>query len=224
VNRALITAVLAIVLAATVVPERGDTAPTKASRLIDRTFSCNVPIQAGARERLSVSAVSGFRDPDNRPNWKWKPGAEVRNATFFEGTYARVSAGSPPVTGLSAVVSATRCRPAARSIPLTPAGLVGGRASQLIGNTTVGTDTYECGVPSRILVRLRAAFRTPVTFKVRRVNYVGGGRVWTTTTAAVVREGQLAVRTETGRPLAYASVSQAGPARLFGSARSCVFE
>jgi hypothetical protein len=149
VNYATITAVLAIALAAAgSLGERGYSAPVQASRLIDRTFSCNVPIQAGARERLSVSAVTGFRDPDNRPNWKWKPAAVVRNATFFEGTYAGLSAGSPPITGFSAVVSATRCRPVARSIPLTAAGLSGGPASQLQGNTTVRSDANDSGADS----------------------------------------------------------------------------
>lgn len=221
VNRALITTVLAIALAATAVPDGGYAAPVQASRLIDRTFSRSVPIRAGARERLIVSAVSGFRDPDNKPNWKWKPRVSAQAGEFFGEGYAGFSAGAPPTDSRNLTFSATLCRPTSQSIPLATRSLSGGTASQLQGNLTTGSDAYECRVTNRVLIRIRASFRTPVALRVQRLF---GRRYWTTTTPAIVRKGELAVAAESGQPLAYASASESGPARLFGSTKNCVFE
>ncbi len=67
-------------------------------------------------------------------------------------------------------------------------------------------------------MRVRVVFRVPVTLRVQRRF---GQQTLTTTTATAAREAQLAVRTVAGKPLAYASASETGKARLF-VAPSCV--
>lgn len=77
-------------------------------------------------------------------------------------------------------------------------------------------ETFDCAAPRRVLVRVRAMFHVPTVLE--------SGRPWgypALTAEGEVREAALAVRTQAGRPLAFATVSESGNVRLF-TARSCV--
>jgi hypothetical protein len=74
---------------------------------------------------------------------------------------------------------------------------------------------FDCAAPRRVLVRIRATFHVPTTFE--------SGRPWgypALTAEGEVREAALAVRTQAGRPLAFATVTESGKVRLF-TARNC---
>jgi hypothetical protein len=96
---------------------------------------------------------------------------------------------------------AVRCKQSAMRVPLTTKGLAGFAASPL-------DDEYQCVVPRRVLVRVRATYRAPTSLR--------PNRKWGTLEArGVVREGVVAVSTETGRPVALATVNENGKARLY---------
>lgn len=183
-------------------------------RVVDRTFSCAVARDQGAR-LFDAAAVSGYRDPQEPAEWKWQPGAWVLDRAG--SSLASVTAGAPPLLvrrqriPMLAVLPA-KCRPS-EAIPFSRRGLTGGSASQL-----QGSDRYECRAGSRVLVRVRAVFRAPTTFTKQRYR---GRMILATPPEAVVREAQLAIQTLTGKPLVYADLFESGRARLF-TAASCV--
>ncbi|MBA3401684.1 MAG: hypothetical protein H0U05_06810 [Actinobacteria bacterium] len=184
------------------------------SRVIDRTLSCAVFPQGGV-EAVDVSARSGLRLYTDRSRWKYPASAGVGD---FAGTFVSVSAGNPvadPEPGFPAsphrlsIVAGRTCTVAPR-IPLSTAGLAGGPASQL-------EDRYDCLPGRRVLVRVRAVFRSATSLRLKRyrrgdVYHVANG---------TVAEGKVAVRSLTGRPLAYVQIFESGKARLF-TARGCV--
>jgi hypothetical protein len=186
------------------------------SRIVDRAFLCSVPLQAGLRQ-IEVSAVSGFRDPDNRRRWRHNAAAAVGKLGVGD---AWVSAGDLPggARDRALGIDAQNCRSTTARAPFSTKGLVGGVASQLQGGQHVGSDAYECQASSRVVIRIRALFRAPTRLEVQRRF---GRRILTTVTAVVAREAQLAVRTQTGKPIAYASATESGKARLF-TAPSCL--
>ncbi|HUH14457.1 MAG TPA: hypothetical protein VML35_01070 [Gaiellaceae bacterium] len=190
------------------------TAPT---RVIDRTFVCTVAPHVGVRF-FEVSAVTGFRDPDEPKRWRWAAGAEIEGARLG---FASSRAGAP-MERLTRwlYVDPETCKAASGRVLLSPRGLVGGAASQLQGTTTVGSDSYRCVTPRRFLLRVRAVFRTPTAL---RVQHLFAKRWLTTSTAAVATEVKLAARTEAGKQLAYTEIFQSGKARLFAS-KTCKFE
>lgn len=194
---------------------------TAPSRVIDRTFMCSSAPHAGVRY-FDVSAVTGFRDPDQPRAWKWPARAAIANRGR---AYVSSAAGAPihrdfPIVMRWLNVDPERCEASSARVTLSSRGLVGGAASQLQGSDTLGSDSYRCVTPRRFLLRVRAAFRTPTTLTVQRMN---GARWLTTPVAAVASKVELAVRTEAGRQLAYTNIYESGQARLFGS-RSCRFE
>lgn len=199
---------LALVAVALVAPLSAGARPAApAATVIDRTRSCSATPDTVRKFR--VSAVSGFRDPANRQRWKWTANfaAESRGLTV-----AYVNAGDLPESRWRAMgINMAKCRTSAGRVPLSARGLTGGLASQL-----QGSDAYECVVTGRVLVRVRAVFRAPPIFRVRRAY---GEPISETSTP--VREAQLAIRTLTGKALAYATASEAGKATLF-TAPSCV--
>lgn len=207
------------VAAVVFIVQPADPAQPGASRIIDRSFSCSVVLRAGARV-IDVSATSGYRDPDNRSQWKWLASAYTRTRDGFP---VYVSAGAPPPVPDPGATRQTRwltidsqlCESTTASATLSAKGLVGGPASQL-----QGSDEYECTTPSRVIFRIRAVFRTATTLRVQRLF---GQRRLTTANAAIVREARLAVRTPSGKPLAYAEVFESGKARVF-AARTCVHD
>lgn len=103
-------------------------------------------------------------------------------------------------------VNRTLCNPAHAAVSLSTSGLRGG---------AVGSDgtTIECDAPKRVFVRFRATVRGSTVLRERARLFLA--------TNAPASDAKLAVRTPSGRLLAYADVSDSGKARLF-TARSCV--
>ena len=93
------------------------------------------------------------------------------------------------------------CRAVRSTVPLSPRGLAGGRASQL-------GERFECVVPRRVFVRIRAEFRESV-------------QASRTEVAVPLRSGRIAVRAASGRTIVYADVLESGRARLYLAA-NCV--
>jgi hypothetical protein len=187
------------------------------SKVIDATFRCSIEPRAGLT-LITTSARSGFRDPTKSARWRYLSASSVGSR---DGYLVSVSAGSPLVSdpGVPPIsrwlyVEGTHCRRVSAQVTLSSSRLDGGVASQLPGTTQVGYDAFECATTRAVLVRLRATFRTPTRLRVVR-------GAWTTSTAAVVRTAEVAVRTSAGKELSYSTVSEAGTATLF-TARSCV--
>jgi hypothetical protein len=162
-----------------------------------------------------------------RTGWKQLPLAAVRDGGLtgslehaLDVSVAWVAAGRPsPSTVLEqqtewlfyahtfGTVALNRrvCTPSTARVPLTATGLRGGAPGPF------GQD-FDCVAPRRVLVRLRAVMASPPTLYQDR-------QFLKTRTA--VKEGYLAVRTPTGKPLVFATVSESGKARLL-TASSCV--
>lgn len=96
-----------------------------------------------------------------------------------------------------------RCK-SAPPIPLTSRGLTGG--------TSTYAEQFDCTVGRNVLVRIRAVFGAPVKLKRVRGFLEADG---------AVREGELAVRTQSGKPLAYGKFVASKRTRLF-VAGTCV--
>lgn len=197
----------------------GSHAELEASTTIDLVFACAVSLQAGVRG-LDVSAVFGVRDTDNLPRWRWRSAATVGGSPF--ASFLWIQAGVSPPTSPSERnlgVDSQQCKARTARVRLASGDLVGYRASQFRNRNTAyaGERVYVCRVPRAVLVRVRAVFRAPTAMK---ATWRFGQRVLTTTNAAIVREAELAVRTEAGKQLAYAQVLESGIARLF-TARGC---
>lgn len=200
-------ALVAVVLVAPLSAGARPAAPAApAATVIDRSLSCAAT--PDTVRKIVVSAESGFRDPTNQQRWKWPAGATLRSSGYFV-VYAYVGTlpDLPPGAGQyrSLGINMGRCRASTARVPLSARGLTGGVASQL-----QGSDAYECVVARRVLIRVRAVFRAPATFRVRRSF---GEPIHETATPA--KDVQLAVRTQAGKPLAYARVSETGKATLF---------
>lgn len=181
------------------------TARPLASRTIDRTVVCSVGMRAGVR-KVEVHARSGTRLFGDTTKWKYLASASVEDSTGLV-SLAWALAGWPPATepGLNwtnqTLGISTACKQSSRRVPLTTKGLTGFSASPL-------DDEYQCAVPQRVLVRAKATFRATTSLRLNRK--------WRQLTArGVVREGVLAVRTESGRPVALATVNESGKARLY---------
>lgn len=193
-------------LVAALLASPGVGAGTAKSRVIDLTIRCPVSLMAGIRE-LHVNAQAGVRDQGDPSKWFALP-----EVSLYSGPLPSVSLG---VRGGRPEQSTTQdsrrftlwmnddaCRPASTTVALSPKGLPGGAASQLL-------QRFECVVPRRILIRVRANFRSPTSLQ-------RGGF-----TATPLKSGYLAVRSEAGKPLVYAEVFESGKARLF-LAGNCV--
>jgi hypothetical protein len=97
------------------------------------------------------------------------------------------------------------CTPSTAKVPLSSAGLQANAPGPL------GRE-FDCEAPRRVLVRVRAVFRSPAPLYQDR---------FFLKTRRPVRDGYLAVRTQAGAPLVFQTVSESGRSRLF-TARSCV--
>jgi hypothetical protein len=191
-------------LAASLGPPAG--AEPAASATLDRTVVCSIGIRAGVR-KVEVHARTGTRLFDDPTKWKFLASAEVRDPSFVGRSAAWIAAGWPPAlepgqepSGVTLSV-ALRCTATTARVPLTTRGLSGFPASPL-------DDEYHCVVSRRVLVRVRAVFRAPTTLRPNRKWGTLEGR-------GIVREGVLAVRTESGAPVALATVHESGKSRLY---------
>jgi hypothetical protein len=192
---------------------------TASAQVIDRTLSCSVK-----NREVEVRAHAGFRDDGIWQNLAFaivRTGFVTSRAAVLDDALAWVSAGRTAHetnlenegTALSAQYYGTlaenrgACRPVTRRVPLTTKGLRGGPVGAL-------AEQFDCAAPRRVLVRLRAVRQRPAPF-FRDRHFLK--------TRGDLAAGFLAVRTQSGRPLAFATVSESGKARLF-TARSCIEE
>lgn len=215
-------AVVLVLLAAVVALDTASVAPagSAATQVLDRTFSCAVVTRGGTRE-LEARAHTGTRDGGR---WFKLPYAGLRAGVFSGPTgnlLAWVTAGKPDAAttidqefetlDARAVgtigIRAKACSAAKGSVPLSRRGLSGGTAAAI-------GDELECVTPRRVLVRIRARLSGKASL---------GGRGDFRSLHAPVREAKLAVRTLTGKQLAYAEVSESGSARLF-TAKGCTLQ
>lgn len=185
-----------------------------AVRVVDRTIECSTGYHGGARVTFALAQTA------YGPRWKWLPYADVGGRDIL--AYASIAAGSPApsagqttaATTRSVAVDSRRCNVSNAEVALSSRGLRGGQASQF-----QHSDEYECSAPSRILIRLRAEFARPATFRAQPLYQA---RYYTTTTSAVAaKKAALAVTTMNGNPLVYATVVETGKATLF-TAPNCI--
>jgi hypothetical protein len=189
--------------------------------VLDRTYVCGVELKGGLYQ-LEARAHAGVR---SGATWAKLPYAALRTGNFgrapFGNMLAWVTAGAPvrattvdqeywtfPVADAGTVgIYSKLCRQAARPVPLQPTGLRSRDAGRL------GTELV-CEAPPRVLVRVQAVLSSSGRLRSGQDFHF---------THAPLREATLAVRTLSGKPLAFATVSQAGKASLF-TARGCVAE
>jgi hypothetical protein len=195
-----------VALAAALAAPTASATPT-AVRVVDRTLLCTTGFQEGARV-LFVRAQAAFGQGGTL-DWLAgvyisTPGNPDPTHPNFRPSLAGVNAGWPPKPPLKSGglgFSNRHCVSSKEDVGLSRRGLVGGVASQT-------GDDYNCVVPRRVLIRVRAVFRAPVELKsiARRMYSNAEGRV---------EQGQIAIQTLTGKPLIYGDVREAGRARLF---------
>jgi hypothetical protein len=166
--------------------------PGTGAKAIDRTFLCSIAMRGGIPLlEIRASAATVIDAAHFGASTNWNPDAGLISASTE-----------------SLSLNPTRCTPSRARVALTTAKLEGGAAGP--------SEEFECETPSRVLVRVRAVFRSAARLETNRdFGYpmlIAGGEV---------REASLAIRTPAGRPLAFASIHESGRARLFGG-RGCV--
>ena len=195
-------------------PLRRPTGPS--TSVIDRTLLCTTTPSGGVRQ-IQLRANVGFRQARV---WKTLPFAVVasggvRSAVdVLEDSLAWVAAGKydhnanlSPSDGL-VLTNATRlgtwalnrgvCAPAKTRVPLSAKGL------RPASPDALGV-TFDCRTPRRVLIRVRAvAYSIPTRYREQSFEK----------TKAALQHAFLAVRTQAGKPLAFAAVFDTGKARL----------
>lgn len=165
----------------------------EASRIVDRTFSCETGYVGGVYQATVESYW--FAPPQGE---RRIPSATV-TTVLTDGFLGGISPSSMYVNRL-------HCDPTRARLPLTTKGLRGGAFSQF------GT-AHDCYTPPRVLVRIRGEFVKPTTL--RTVSRFGYPQL---EAPGATKQAQLAVGTLAGKPLAYASIAGAKKTRLFTSA------
>jgi hypothetical protein len=201
------------------------------ARVVDRTYMCSVAVHNGVRQ-LTTRAARGFRE-DGRT--RWFASVSVTNAeggppaklpptptgqipiwytnwefAAFAGLDVAHPEPSPPLQPYRAGLSVTprrACTASRARVPLAPRGLDGFPADYF-------GDEVECVAPAKVLVRVRAVFAVPASFRLDRSR----GELRTQRASGAVREAAVAVQAMSGRPLVYASAAAGGVARLFDAA------
>jgi hypothetical protein len=135
----------------------------QASRITDRTVVCKM-LGTGfpdAVRFLRATATPHLPESEAPPNANVTNGDE--SVAPLVGAGVRTSKG--PIgagftTGEARISdrTGTRCVRTRLRIPLSRRGLVGGTASE------IGT-SYRCTVPAKVLIRVRAVFKRPTSFK-----------------------------------------------------------
>lgn len=188
-----------------------------AGSVVERTLRCATSPSGGIRE-VEARANAGTR---LHGDWVRLPfgAASTGNVTYaLTDSLAWITAGKPTAgttLDLDFRSSAVRdwgtlgvsraCRAVSARVPLVPSGLKGGAASPL-------GDTFDCPTPRHVLLRVRAIAVTETTLRIR------GDFLRTT---VPMKSGQIAVRTEEGKPIMYSEVFENGTARLY-TAKGCV--
>jgi hypothetical protein len=172
------------------------TASGAGARVIDRTFLCTTASQGGIR-MISVRAWNGSGGAAGQ-------GPSFDVSTGHSGSLASASAN----TGL--YLYPDECRETRARVPLATRNLKA-RPPGPYGRE------FECEVPPRVVLRVRTVFREPTTLESSRSS---GYRAQVLSAKGEMSDAAIAVRTPSGKALAYASLSS-GKAGLH-AARSCV--
>jgi hypothetical protein len=172
------------------------TASGTSVRVIDRTLLCTTAVQGGI-PIVSIRASSGTG------SGAVQSGPSFSASTGFARDSGFASAGSSSLS-----LNRSRCTEARARVALS--------AKKLKGGPALSWQEYECDAPPRVLVRLRAVFRAPTTLESNRET--GYERLFAN---GDVKEASLAIRTQAGRPLGFATLNESGQARLFAAA-SCI--
>jgi hypothetical protein len=174
------------------------------ARVIDETLRCSIPRWAGNRE-ITVWAQSGVRESPSR--WKSLAAASI-NTRGSQISLVQAAAGAPVPTehkGLTifdtTLLIGEACRATTARVPLSARGLDGGGADPF-------GDAVKCPVSRTVLVHVRAVFRSSAFL---RRDPRSGARI----TRTPVRTAFLAIRTQSGRPVVFATVLESGKSRLF---------
>lgn len=203
-------------------PQRSSRPLAPVRAVIDRTYVCGTALSGGAR---TIDA-KGHRGT-GRSGLIWRRPAFVAvstgsgtlgglNASGLDNSLAWVTAGRPsatstflegnPLSELYQVrrfgtlgINAARCRASRAPVRLTHDGLLGGALGPF-------EEGYECAVPKRVLLRVHGLLRSAPRLT--------GFRSFLRTTLPVAK-GEITVRSESGRLLAYGDVLESGRARLF---------
>jgi hypothetical protein len=174
---------------------------TAAAQVIDRTLSCST-ISLSGRRFAGVGATPASRSA-KRPARASVTTGRVLSPTYF----AYIEAGPAAGRGAGSVnIGRTRCSRSRRPVPLTRTGLPGPPNESGKG--------FRCRAGRRVLVRLRAVLDRPVKWQ------IGGAKREFTTAKGDVARASIAVRTDTGKPLAFMSL-RSGNTTLF-AAPKCV--
>jgi hypothetical protein len=222
-TRAVVSGGVVLALAGTVgtLPEPMASAQPSGSRTLDRTFLC-APSLAGGVWQVVPSAHKGtgrhgssWDRPAITSIWTNISGAAE---TAIDNELVWLTAGMPsadaevvstrvgftfPVRSWGTIgANARRCRASTARVPLGRGGLEGGATGPF-------DERYACETSKRILVRVRAVPRSGAS--------LSGYRGFLHTTVPV-REGSLAVRTQSGRPLVYAELFESGKALFYKAA------
>lgn len=201
--RALVIGGVVAALAVSAAPSGG--AEPAASRVIDRTMSCATQVRGGIRV-LVTEAVTGIKESATPLVWQQLPNVNVN--TGFHRPLASISAGvwAGVPGGYTFAVSASLCRSTNAKVAFSTKGLT----SEFVG--TSAAQRRCLAPPRRVLVRARATFGRSASLT--RLT-VAGLNLWRT--AVPIREAEIAVRTEAGKPLSYTHVRDDGRARLFAA-------
>jgi hypothetical protein len=175
------------------------------SRALDRTLVCAMGISGGIR-KIELVGQSGTREFADPTMWRVLPRAEIFNPYAGElDQLAMVSAGGPPPSGLLFVPNPARCKATNTRVSLSTSGLTGAPASPT-------GDEYECRVPTKILVRIRAAFVNPTMLRKIWANQAHSYRI--TVADGPIRQASLTIRNLAGMAVAKATVSESGRTQL----------
>jgi hypothetical protein len=162
-------------------------APQSTSRIVDRTVLCKT-WGAGYPDPLRVLTVvadSGYAQTTNGPQGSPK---------FVVAQVATGVNGQDQV-----VISQAACKPASR-IPLTGKGLKSG--------ATIFGNKWQCPVAATVLIRVRAAFRSPVAMQ------TAPDAFYLSIAQGKHRGGAIAVATRSKAPISYATVGPKGASSI----------
>lgn len=193
------------------------------SLVLDRTFACTPSFLGGIRQ-IDTRARRG--SGRHGSSWDRPAFAGVETsvsgsaATAIEDELVWVAAGRPsasasvvgtfvgftfPFRSWGTIgVNRERCRGSTARVQLGRRGLRGGAAGPI-------HDRWDCATGRGVLVRVRAVLGSPASLKTFRT---------VLRTTVPVKSAQLAVRTQSGKPLVYAQVLESGKAFLY-TAPSC---
>ena len=168
--------------------------------VVDRTVSCEAGL-SGSLPKFVVWSSSALRTGPQ----KHEANADVRSQVVPAWRLAYISESS---LMLSPACTITRA-----SVPLSRKALSGGESSIFVNSA-------PCLSSARLLIRVRGTFAAPASFRPAFVAGGAAGPVRMLVARGKVTSAQLAIRTTSGKPLAYASFGAKGTTQVY-TARRC---